>query len=275
MTVKDILVAYDGSDAADHVLRHVLTLAEREDAHVTGALVHGLSAIMAQLGPYASPQVEDVLQAQDNEDRARIRARFHETAGKAMTEANKVHFIDHQGPPDETLATIARLYDLVAMPVAGKGKAHFVSHPDAVVDRSGRPLLLVPEAEGAAPAPKKVMIAWDGKRAASRAITGAMPLLRLAETLHVVEVGPHESSFDPSVDEVVRHLGRHGLPAEAVRIEPARSGIAASILRHAGDMGADLLVMGAYEHAKIAEDLFGGVTHHVLREAKLPVLMAH
>ncbi|MEM7506481.1 MAG: universal stress protein [Pseudomonadota bacterium] len=275
MTVKDILVAYDGSDAADHMLRHVLTLAEREDAHVTGALVHGLSAIMAQLGPYASPQVEEVLYAQDAEDRARIRARFRETVGKAMTEANKAHFIDRQGPPDESLATMARLYDFVAMPVAGKGKAHFVSHPDVVVDRSGRPLLLVPEAEGASPVPKKVVIAWDGKRAASRAMTGAMPMLGAVEKLHVVEVGKPHSDFDPSVDEVVRYLGRHRLPAEAVRLQPTREGVAATILGHAHDMGADLLVMGAYEHSKIAEDLFGGVTNHVLHNANLPVLMAH
>jgi len=37
----------------------------------------------------------------------------------------------------------------------------------------------------------------------------------------------------------------------------------------------DVLVMGAYGHARLREDLFGGVTRHILKNMTVPVLMAH
>jgi nucleotide-binding universal stress UspA family protein len=47
------------------------------------------------------------------------------------------------------------------------------------------------------------------------------------------------------------------------------------ILSYAQDLKADLLVMGAYGHSRWREIVLGGVTHHVLSEMDLPVLMAH
>ena len=41
------------------------------------------------------------------------------------------------------------------------------------------------------------------------------------------------------------------------------------------EVAADLLVMGGYSHSRLRELVFGGVTEHVLRQAKLPVLMVH
>ena len=41
------------------------------------------------------------------------------------------------------------------------------------------------------------------------------------------------------------------------------------------DLGADLLVMGAYGHSRLREFVFGGVTREILRHMTLPVLMSH
>jgi len=43
----------------------------------------------------------------------------------------------------------------------------------------------------------------------------------------------------------------------------------------AADLGAGLLVMGGYGHARYRELLLGGVTATVLRAMTLPVLLAH
>ncbi len=39
--------------------------------------------------------------------------------------------------------------------------------------------------------------------------------------------------------------------------------------------GAGLLIMGAYEHSRFGEALLGGVTRDVLRQSRIPVLVAH
>jgi len=47
------------------------------------------------------------------------------------------------------------------------------------------------------------------------------------------------------------------------------------ILKTAGEIGADLLVMGAYGHSRIRELILGGATRHVILNAQLAVMMVH
>ena len=46
-------------------------------------------------------------------------------------------------------------------------------------------------------------------------------------------------------------------------------------MRHATDINADLIVMGAYGHSRFREAILGGATRYMLEQAKLPVFMAH
>ena len=52
-------------------------------------------------------------------------------------------------------------------------------------------------------------------------------------------------------------------------------GVGNTLLSRASDIGADLLVMGAYGHARVRELLLGGATRTILKSMTLPVLMAH
>jgi len=47
------------------------------------------------------------------------------------------------------------------------------------------------------------------------------------------------------------------------------------LMRHAADMDADMMVMGAYGHSRFREAIFGGATRSILEDANLPVFMAH
>ena len=51
--------------------------------------------------------------------------------------------------------------------------------------------------------------------------------------------------------------------------------VGAAFLTAAAAAGATLLVMGAYTHSRVRQQLLGGVTRHVLAHAETPVLMAH
>ena len=73
----------------------------------------------------------------------------------------------------------------------------------------------------------------------------------------------------------MNHLRRHGCAATLHHKPKASAKIADTILNTALETGAEMVVMGAYEHAKFAEDLFGGVTHSILANAKIPLLLAH
>jgi nucleotide-binding universal stress UspA family protein len=40
-------------------------------------------------------------------------------------------------------------------------------------------------------------------------------------------------------------------------------------------MNADLIVMGAYGHTRLREIILGGVTRDLLKQAPVPLLLAH
>ena len=78
------------------------------------------------------------------------------------------------------------------------------------------------------------------------------------------------SGLDPQTS-----LERQGISANWINVPQGRGGIAQTILDEAENLGAELLVMGAFEHSKFREDLFGGVTHDVMAATKIPIFLAH
>jgi len=71
------------------------------------------------------------------------------------------------------------------------------------------------------------------------------------------------------------HLARHGVRAEAAAIKSDDVEVGALLLSYAADLGADLLVMGAYGHSRLREVVLGGATREILRTMTIPVLVSH
>ncbi len=70
-------------------------------------------------------------------------------------------------------------------------------------------------------------------------------------------------------------LAHHGV-AVTVTDLPARDGdVAGALRRHAAEMEADMIVMGAFVHSLLRETVLGGVTLEMLRACPVPLLMAH
>ncbi len=148
-----------------------------------------------------------------------------------------------------------------------------------VLMHCGRPLLLVPYAWKPAAISRTVMVAWDGSLEAARAVSGAIPLLRRAKLVQVTvfnpEIGPGAHGEEPGAD-IALYLERHGIEVEVARQHVGdRIDIGNAMLSHAADIGADLIVMGGYGHARFREVLLGGVTQTILRSMTVPVLISH
>jgi nucleotide-binding universal stress UspA family protein len=122
----------------------------------------------------------------------------------------------------------------------------------------------------------RVLVAWDGSRAATRAIGDAMPFLEKAKQVEVVIVGnkPPKSDEAPGAD-LGQHLARHGIKTTVKRITAPDIDVQSAILSHAADSSADLIVMGGYGHSRLREFVLGGVTRGLLESMTVPVLMSH
>jgi nucleotide-binding universal stress UspA family protein len=123
-----------------------------------------------------------------------------------------------------------------------------------------------------------VLVAWDGSREAARAAHDALPLLRQAELVTLLTVGEREADFEhhrPGLERMLRNYERHGVAVQMEEALPAGYAISDVLLSRATDLGADLIVAGAYHHSQLRESLFGGVTRDLLERMVTPVLLSH
>ena len=126
---------------------------------------------------------------------------------------------------------------------------------------------------------KRVLVAWDSSREAARAVNDSLPLLARADAVHVVSINPRghkpgELDRLPGAD-ICLQLARHGVKAEAQHLVATDIEVGDLLLSRAADMGADLLVMGAYGHSRWREIVLGGATRQILGEMTVPVIMSH
>jgi len=272
MTIKNILVSFNGGAPAVSALNMAMMLAERHNAHLTGVLAHGLPNMLYAYGGHVPQAAMDQLEEADKQHRDEVRAGF--MAQTSGLPAERIHFLDVYGEADEMLMDIALGYDLVVMgpPEKSPNFPHMECHADVVARNSGKPVLLVPMGYDVAGFNGDILLAWDGKRAASRAMADVVRLFDDGARITVLSIGEDEAAATRA-KPALTHLQRHGFTTEFASKKTRK--IAKAILATAKNQGVGILAMGAYEHAKLAEDLFGGVTNTVLKKTKVPVLLSH
>lgn len=176
----------------------------------------------------------------------------------------------------QVVADHARLCDLA---VAGVSDAGLLSErviAEHVLFQSGRPLLAVPQRHERAFACERITVAWDGERTAARALGDALPFLQRASEVVLLTVGG-DKAIDSSVSRelALAVLKRRGVAARFEQVERGERTIGDAIQHHAVQHGSDLLVMGAYGHARFRDFVLGGATRRVLGAPALPTLLAH
>jgi nucleotide-binding universal stress UspA family protein len=144
-----------------------------------------------------------------------------------------------------------------------------------LVLKAGRPVLLL-SASGLA-MPPKILLAWKDTREARRAVRDALPLLRRASKVHVVEIVEgnwSQSAAEKHLRDVVAWLATHQVDATSAA-HSSTGKITEEIDALARELGADLVVAGGYGHTRLGEWVFGGMTHHLIAECERSVLLSH
>ncbi len=274
MSIKHLLVPVLDLDEDRGALAASAALAARFDAHATALVVavHPGSEFADEPAPLSA-----VL---DDLTSARPRAvRQHEEIVAWLgqrAEAFEIRAVQIERAviENEVLAH-ARLSDIVVM-AHGPGRGRRALFED-ILFRSARAVLLLPQqAEGFSW--DRIMIGWDAKNTAMRAVGAALPLLQGAKEVVVATVdatpSPRGHGEAPGRD-LARYLAHHDVKVEVRNLDGLGRGAAGALRTACGDFNADLLVIGAYGHSRTAEFVFGGVTRDFLAAPPAPLLLAH
>lgn len=271
MSIKSILCPYSGEAAKGAALRHSIRIARHHNAYLTGVIRRGLPFLHRQFEGQVPSGVLEQLQENERKLLVEVADRFMAMATEGGL-SGKAEFVDLDPRVDGPLTEFSRAFDLV---VTGNHshalhEDHLSANPDMIALKSGRPVLVVPDGYEADGLAQYAMLAWDGKRAATRALVAAMPVLADKARITLLSIGQRPRN----TDRLIQTMQRHGVPAEAREVK-AQGSIANTILAESRAMNAKLLVMGAFEHSKFSHDIMGGVTTDILRDTQVPVLMAH
>ena len=275
MSYSTLMVHLELGRSNAGVLKLAGDLADRFDAGVIGIAAYQPIQMLYAEGYVSGQLMEDERTEIDREiaeAQALFRSALHGRA-RALEWRSAVILT----PLRDYLASQARGADLLITNAASGDifDASRAINTGELVMHVGRPVLVVPAAVDSLPL-DQVLVAWKDSREARRAVADALPLLKRAAHVAVVELAPPDEMAEARahVADVVGWLARHGVKAEG-RAAPATDSDASALHAVAQDQGADLIVAGAYGHGRLREWVLGGVTKDLLLGTGRCTLISH
>jgi nucleotide-binding universal stress UspA family protein len=278
MSYKTILVHLNDKRRAETVLGPAIHLAIGHNAHLIGLHVYASMPAPPIAMAYAAQVLGSVVSA-EHKDAEQISAIFAQATANqpfvAEWRSLKVPHVDLAGVVMEH----GRSADLI---IAGQTDPDWdlsplMDFPERLALESGRPVLVVPYAGRFGDIGRNVVIAWKAGRESARAVFDALPILKTAEKVHILEIRERAEKAGASAPDttIAASLGRHGIKPSVHTSVAADISVGDAILSRLCDLDADLLVMGAYGHSRMREMVFGGATRHIARHMTVPTLFSH
>jgi nucleotide-binding universal stress UspA family protein len=277
MTYATVMVSLALDQSNEARLEAAGQLAERFDAGIVGIAA-------SQFSPPLYFTSGELAQDLIDEGQASIKKRIGELEGQfrkaVKNRAKQVEWRSAIDFPARYILREARCADII---VSGGDRGAFsdplaVASPKDLVMQAGRPLLIVPDSADWLDL-RSVLVAWKDTTEARRAIADALPMLRKAKNVTVAEIleeGGSRPAAASRVRDVVAWLSRHGVSAsERVAEKDGDQDATAQLDGIAGDMGAGLIVAGAYGHSRFRELVLGGMTQHLITQSARCVLLSH
>ena len=287
MSFKTILVPVSSPEASRSTLETALLVAKRWRSHLE--IMH-VRADPRGLVPYTGEgmdgsMIEEIMDVTEREGVER--AQQTKEMFDAFCEENSLKVSDKPSPDtdvtiswreesgreDEIVALRGRLYDMI---VVGRpiGDAPLPSPItlEAALHDTGRPILVAPP-EAPAATGAHIAIAWEPSPEAARTI--AVSIQALVEAEKITILAPQLSQPSPlAAADLVDRLVWHGVTAEIHSFPSQGSELGAAFLQKANEVGADMLVKGAYSQSRLRQMVLGGRTRHILNHATIPTLLA-
>lgn len=279
---KTIMVCMIDHRQAEEVLGVALALARRYGSHLIGVCAFADINWPPMLVP-GSGQIHGTTSISNPKHEESLAAVF------STATANQPITAEWRSLPvsgfdiGTALVDVARSADLV---VIGQPTAHCDGGvasglAERLAVESGRPVLALPlpwlarDKNRLNGVGRDVLVAWKSTREAARALFDALPLLRDATRVHIVEIKDPAVADNDLKRDLVAALGRADVAASFESVVASDVDPGSELLSRAAEQGADLIVMGAYGHSRFRQFVFGGVTRHVARHMTIPTLWSH
>ena len=276
MGYKTILVHIDPGKRCAVRVDAAIRFAREHDAHLVALFA---TAPFEPPGYVLAEMGAAVIEAQKRAaEKAMAQAEGEFTKQASAAGLRNIEWRTASDDPVDAMTLHARYADLavIGQTDPSEGSNIAADFPERLVLAAGRPVLILPSAGSFPTIGKRILVAWSLSREATRAVTDAIPLLRLADAVHVMAVNPRRDEHgDVPGADIGLYLARHGVRVQVKTDQGAEIDVGNELLSRAADLDADLIVMGGYGHSRVKEWVLGGATRTILASMTVPVLMSH
>jgi len=278
MSLKTITVHLDDGARCATRVALAAALAARFEGRLVGIAPTGVADVVLSLNSAVPDGIELIaLSVAHLRQRAEATAQAFDAQCQALKVAAESRVVVQEAV--DAVVEQGRCSDLIAVGQTDRNHTPdglAFDFPQQVLLHAGPPILVVPYAGLFATVGRDVLVAWNGTREAAAALRAALPLLRVAERVSLVEVAEarHRPVRDDTLALASGWLASHGIACKAHR-EIDLAGAGDQLLSRASEIGADLIVSGGYGHSRLREWVLGGVTRHLLEHMTVPVLFSH
>lgn len=273
--LKDLVAFVDNGEAAKSFLDRTVSFAAAQEAHLAVTLLNDIFWDPGMVTPYeAYTGVLDEIEAEEARRLAEVRAAVERAAVPVEVRT----FSDAPAYLRGAARIEGRYADLIVVGPPAAYRNHRLRRRcvESALMGSAGPVLILPDGTRLEKI-DHVVLGWDASGEARRA---ARDLLQIAEPgarIDIVAVDAEPSSeghgASPGAD-IARHLARHGFVTEVHLESSVGTTVADGLEQFAIDSGAKLLSIGAFAHSRVRDIFLGGVTRHLLDDARLPLLLS-
>lgn len=268
MNAKDLLVHIDLQPTCQSRLSTAILLAKQQQAKLTG---------LYAIPPHRASDFEQPYKLAEQ-----AKQKFQQTVKKAGLESEWISVDASNSNLDlvQSINLYAHYHDLLIVSQSdpdAKSQAIPRELPEKAVLGAGRPVLIVPYACDAKTIGKRVMLVWRGGPESSRALHDSMPLLRSAESVHVISIQGYggDEAYESHNADICKLLSHYDVNAIGEKHVTAGLSVGDLLLNRCADEGIDLLVIGAFSQFRRGDQILGEVGRYLLQSMTVPVLLSH
>ena len=276
MSYNIIATIVTDTDKSTEGLDAAIALADRMDAHLD---IYIVTVSHTETNNYYMG-AEALMVAEQTRDAMEMRKTLEKWVKDRMA-GEILRWADHsatvQGPAlHGYLARKLRFSDLVVMPRPYQGDQETAAIVEACLFAAERPVLMIPDGCALPAADAHVLMGWNDGAEALSAARAALPLIKQAEVVDICIIDPpmHAADRSDPGGAMAQYLMRHGARTEVAVLAQTEPNVGEMLMRRAREVGAQMIVTGAYGHSRLREAVFGGATRSLLEQATIPILMS-
>lgn len=281
--IKRILIALDPDEDTPIATQYAISLAERNDASVTGLAVVDTSNIYPTgiIGdPDQTHHARNLWEELTDESRniaGKLLEKFENTVEKSGVRHTS---ITQEGASYDRIIEGMKYHDLL---IVGRDSHFFYNEPKQetktlaqVVKNGVSPTLIVTHHFEEV---NKVLIAFDGSRPASRSLKSFAHLSPFGKDIEIELLHIHKGGgddFDYTSDTILDYANDYLLEHDFKNVTQKfldSDKISEAILKRRKEIGADLIVLGAHAVSAIKRLTFGSTTHELITKTDSPLFM--